>query len=722
MITAIRRQFMHIDHSIRRISTLCLFLTVTLTAYAQEENMETLFDIHHILAYMVAGFLITVFTMIFYNRLIYYREKEITVESQRLNAQLRLIMDANQVEAWTYDYNKNIFKLLSKDDLEETLSSPFEFSQFYDRDDFASIQMLIASIRDQEDKSGTLNVRSAHAQDDSGNKRIYEIDIKVLHKDRQGRPIVMLGTQRDVTKEHYQADKTKKLMRRYHTIFNSSLIDMIYYDADGHLTDINDKALETFQVADRAQLLAAKSNIHDVPAMEGIDLRQIHDIYCSSITLSQDVEHPIGLMEGDNLRDKIYYEQAITTITDTDGNLKGIMMAGRNITDMVTSQHHQKEASLLLKKTTNDIEQYIKDINYTLRISDVRLINYYPKTHELEISSDLSSAQYHLPQLRAFNLVHPEDQSKVKGLFCRMDRLHPGSFSDTIHTILRDKKGRDTYLNFNIMPIYDAEGKVGHYFGMCRNDTEMTYTEKRLQEESLKAQEEEQLKNMFLLNMSYELRTPLNAVVGFAELFNSEHSEEDEPIFAEQIKQNTNILLTLINDILFLSRLDAHMIEYSYQPSDFAMLFDGWCYMGWSNLSPNVKVAVENPYNQLIVNIDQQNLGMVIQKLCVYTSLTTNEGRVRAKYEYRHGELMITIEDTGKGMDAEVLKNAFNRFEREENSEREGTGLDLPIVKELVEQMNGTIELQSEPGKGKTFFISIPCEMTSFDRRTENPQ
>ena len=83
---------------------------------------------------------------------------------------------------------------------------------------------------------------------------------------------------------------------------------------------------------------------------------------------------------------------------------------------------------------------------------------------------------------------------------------------------------------------------------------------------------------------------------------------------------------------------------------------------------------------------------------------------------------MITIEDTGKGMDAEVLKNAFNRFEREENSEREGTGLDLPIVKELVEQMNGTIELQSEPGKGKTFFISIPCEMTSFDRRTENPQ
>ena len=72
--------------------------------------------------------------------------------------------------------------------------------------------------------------------------------------------------------------------------------------------------------------------------------------------------------------------------------------------------------------------------------------------------------------------------------------------------------------------------------------------------------------------MSYELRVPLHAVIGFAELFKREHNREDEPIFAREIKKNTDILLNLINDILFISRLDAHMIEYHYEECDFASL------------------------------------------------------------------------------------------------------------------------------------------------------
>ena len=136
-------------------------------------------------------------------------------------------------------------------------------------------------------------------------------------------------------------------------------------------------------------------------------------------------------------------------------------------------------------------------------------------------------------------------------------------------------------------------------------------------------------------------------------------------------------------------------------------------------MDSNVKVVVDNPYTSLMVNIDQQNLGMVIQKLCVYTGQYTREGMVRAKYEYRHGELMITIEDTSNGMDAKKLKKAFDRFAREEGGEKEGTGLDLPIVKEIVEQMNGSIELQSEQGKGNAFFLNIPCEMISFDKKAE---
>ena len=165
--------------------------------------------------------------------------------------------------------------------------------------------------------------------------------------------------------------------------------------------------------------------------------------------------------------------------------------------------------------------------------------------------------------------------------------------------------------------------------------------------------------------------------------------------------------------------LDAHMIELNYQECDFVPLFEGWCYMGWSALPPEVKVSVDNPYNHLNVIIDQQNLGMVVQKLCANALYTTHEGRVRAKCEYRHGELMITIEDTGTGFTAEAKERLFNRFERETEHGHPGTGLDLPIVKELLQQMGGTIELQTAPGKGSTFYVSVPCEMTSLEKKAE---
>ena len=161
------------------------------------------------------------------------------------------------------------------------------------------------------------------------------------------------------------------------------------------------------------------------------------------------------------------------------------------------------------------------------------------------------------------------------------------------------------------------------------------------------------------------------------------------------------------------------MIEHNYQMSDFALLFEGWCYMGWTNVAPNVKTIVENPYNQLVVNIDQTNLALAIEKVCTVTAIHTVEGSIRAKYEYRQGELMITIEDTDPGLSPEAMRKVFDRFVHDDNVINQGTGLDMPIVKELIEQMNGSIELQSEEGKGTAFFIGIPCEMASFDKKTE---
>ena len=702
-----------------RIVLLCILMAGTLVAHAQKENMETLFDIHHLLGYLVAAFLISVFVMLFYNRVFYYQEKEARRQSNRLNAQLSMILDSSKTQTWTYDIERELFTVISQQNTKETKYTPFDFPQFFERNDFQELRREIMVISKGKRESGNVFVRSSLSKHEGGAQQIFEVNVSVLRKDRRNNPTILLGIQQNITEEKEKIEKAQSLTLRYHTVFDSSQVDMVYYDAEGFLTDLNDTACETFKVADREELLKHRVHYKDIPALNVLDFDSFDNCQMSVISEENQIKAADKFLKQTLVRRKLYYEMNVSVIRDKDGQMMGIVTAGRDITEMVESNHRQREAGKLIEKTTRDIRAYINNINFSLRVSGVRLMSYHPETHELEISSDLNKTQYKMTALRAVSLLKPEERRKAKGLFRRMDKYQKEVFSNTLCTIMRDDKGRNIYLNFHVMPILNKDGKITHYFGMCRNETEMTYTEKKLQEETAKAQETEQLKSTFLLNMSYELRTPLNAVVGFAELYNAEHSPEDEPIFAEEIKTNTNVLLALINDILFLSRLDAKMIEFNYQPCDFAMLFDGWCYMGWSTLGPNVKVVVENPYTSLNVKIDQQNLGMIIQKLCVHSAYSIQEGMVRAKYEYRHGELMITIEDTGRGLTPEARAKAFDRFSGTEGGEKQGTGLDLPIVKELLDQMGGSIELQTEPGKGTVFYVSIPCEMISLEKKSE---
>lgn len=694
-----------------------LLLVWTSVMIAQEENMGTITGFRHLAAYLVVAMLIAVIVMVIYNRIYYYRKEKIDIRASQLNTQLGLVLVSNKTQVWTYNNSKKVYLLMSDKGEKQTEYSPIDFSQFYHHEDFTALRKKMSALVLQQIEKETMIVRGSRQVD--GQVKLYEINISVLHHDKHGKPQILIGIQRDITEEKKRQAEARNLSMRFHTVFNSSLVDIIYYDENGILTDINDKACETFNVTDREALLKRKVKITDIPSYRDMDFNHLDNIKISSITDIDQVKKEDERVPEADIGGKFYYEVTVNSIFDEAQHLQGVIAAGRNITEMVQSHHRQKENRLLLEKRTKDIQNYIENINYTLRVTGVRLINYYPDTHELEVFSDLNKAEYKLSQIRCASLLDERDRRRARGLLLRMDRRNQGTFMQTFRTRLRDEQGRAIYLTFNMVPVADKDGRITHYFGMCRNDTEMHDTETRLREETQKAQETEELKNTFLMNMSYEIRTPLNAVLGFAELFNGPHDEADEPVFAEEIKHNTGDLLALINDILFISRLDANMVEYNYQECDFANLFDGYCYMGWSTISPQVKVSVENPYNHLFVTIDGQNLGEVIQKICATASRHTREGSIRAKYDYRHGELNIVIEDTGQGLSKEELAHVFDRFARSKESGGFGTGLELPIIRALIEQMGGSIEIQSEVGKGNTVYVIIPCEMSSLEKKTE---
>ena len=679
--------------------------------------MMNAFDFDHLLVYLLAALLIAVFVLIFYNRLYVFREQEFSNRSRSQNARLRLILQTGKLRLWTYQLSSRHYMRFSDTGEYVDEFNPVEFSQFFDRDDFEAMRRAIFDICEGKLQQAKVKVRSNPAT--VGEQRHYEVDISVASRDDKGRITRLLGVQRDITDVLKKDEEVNQLLMRYHTVFNSALSDMMFYDKNGVLRDINDKARQSFRMKDRQQILAGNYRLEDSPFFNSIDISQIDKTRTTSIVDFSKLQGERFRLGEFDFKGKMYYEASINTIRSASGEVDGIYISGRNVTEMVESFHHQQEGMQQLQRVTRDIQDYIRNINYALRVSNVRMVNYYPSSYTLELSNNVDHTQLRLSQLRCIRLATPRFRRAVSSVLNRMDHLTGRHIELTIETEIRDERHRPIWLMFNMVPMLDAEGHVERYFGMCRDMTEMVETERRLAVETKKAQETELLKQSFLTNMSYEIRTPLNTVVGFAELFESEHDVADEPVFVEEIKKNSGSLLQLINDILFLSRLDAKMIEFKQEIADFALMFEGYCQIGWSNASPQVKTIVDNPYEHLTVCIDHEQLGKVIEKLCALSAGFTSEGTIRAKCEYWRGELIISIEDTGRGIDPETLPKVFDRFVRDVNEELCGTGLDLPIVQELVRQMGGTIEMQSELGKGSTAWVTIPCKAEVIEKKRD---
>lgn len=678
----------------------------------------SLWSLNHYALALSAVLLVAILVVVLYNRVYMRRANEANARRKEQNAHLALVLQAGRLRIWKYLPATRHYLFLSEEGTMEQRYNPIDFQQFFERDDFERLRTAIFNICEGKQNSAVLTLVS-NAKDDAF-LRHYEMTVSVDRRDSRGRVTSILGIQHDVTDEYRRLETVNQLLLRYHTVFSTSLVDMVYYDNKGVLQDINERACQAFGVPNREYVLNNKFLLKNNPFFADVNLETMDNTRTSCIVDFGDYTDPVYHIDELGLTDKkMYYESTINPIRDADGNLEGVYMAGRDITEMVMSYRRQKEGAEKLRKVNEDIRQYISNINYALRISDIRMVNYYPKSFTLEMSDNITQSQMKLSQLRCIRLATPRFRRTVSSVLNRMDHLSPYNIQVNIETEIRDKKGRQIWLLFNLVPMLDADGKVERYFGICRNMTDMVETENRLAVETKKAQETELLKQSFLSNMSYEIRTPLNNVVGFAGLFNTPHDEADEPAFVEQIKTNSNNMLILVNDVMLLSSLDANMVEYRKDDIDFAQIFASYCQMGWSNANPQIKTIIDNPYESLVVNIDLEYLGKVIEKLCWLSALTLKEGYAKARYEYRRGELLITIEDTGDGIPEEGMAHIFDRFVHNIDNHLLGTGLDLPIVQAIVRQMGGTIEIESKLHQGTTAWVSIPCEAKNIERRRE---
>lgn len=510
---------------------------------------------------------------------------------------------------------------------------------------------------------------------------------------------VSLGNIISICMELRRSESEARLEKAYlQNIYKNLPAGIELYDKDGFMTDLNDKEMEIFGLRHKEDVIGL--NLFDNPLLP----QGLKDKLKAGAPIDMSFNYDFDRLDG-------YYSTSRTgTISliskfaplyDALGNLINILLI--NIDNTETTNAYSK---------IQDFEEFFTLIgNYAkvgyahfnaLKCDGYAVNSWYRNVGEKE-GTPLNEI------IKVHSHFHPDDRRMMLRFFDQVLIREVSHLRRDVRILRED--GTYTWTRVNVM-VRDFRPEDGIIDMVCVNYdiTELKETERKLIAARDKAEELDRLKSAFLANMSHEIRTPLNAIVGFSSLLTETEDMKDRKQYMAIVQENTELLLQLISDILDLSKMESGAFEFVKSDTDVNLL----CSEIIRSLRMKVPAGVELVFEECLpgchVWADKNRLNQVISNFINNALKFTFSGSITLGY-YRQtdGYLRFYVRDTGMGIPKNKIKTVFDRFVKL-NSFVHGTGLGLSICKSLVEQMGGTIGVESEEGEGSCFWFTYPYQ------------
>lgn len=529
----------------------------------------------------------------------------------------------------------------------------------------------------------------------------------VIRKTKNGKPITIIGTLTDIQNfKNIQGELSATANRLSHLLINLQT-GVLLEDENGKVVLTNKKFTDFFAYPGSPETLV------------GIECT---DLYESSAPL---FKYPLEFITNTarHLKNRQPVNNEELKVADgrvlernyiplfIDDVYRGHLWTYNDITE-------RKRSEIKLKKQEEKYRSIIANMNLGLIEVDLdETICYVNQSFCL-----MSGYEEH--ELIGKNASDLLVKDEYKNLIGEKSNLRQKGISDAYEMNVKTKFSDTSWWLVCGAPLYnDKQQHIGS-IGIHLDITEQKMLQRQLVEAKLIAEKSVHAKDLFLANMSHEIRTPMNAILGMSKQLQKTTLNQQQQSFLEIIGTAAENLLVIINDILDFSKLEAGKVtleEIGFNMPDLITNTSRVLKLKAEEKGLAFEVAVD-PEVANVLKGDPYRINQVLMNLLSNSIKFTKRGQVTlqcflSKNHPASQELEIIISDTGKGMDEAYLKNLFNKFSQEDESIARsygGTGLGMSIVKQLVELMNGTIEVKSKKGEGTEVTIQL-----SFVKGTE---